>query len=119
MIALGVLLLALAVLVGVVVSLEATESVSINVLGWNLATDGVGAFWIGAGSMLVAVVALALIARGTRRGYQVRKENRQLRKEQRRMETQRAQDAPRPAYSEPAEPPTDEDPHRPPPPAGT
>ncbi|WP_262847761.1 LapA family protein [Mumia quercus] len=116
MIALGVLLLALAVLVGVVVSLEATESVSIDFLGWNLVTDGVGAFWIGAGSMLVAVVALALIARGTRRGYQVRKENRQLRKEHRRMEKQRAQDVPPAA---PAEPPANEDPHRPPPPAGT
>ncbi|MFD1824586.1 MULTISPECIES: LapA family protein [Mumia] len=139
MIALGVLLLALAVLVGVVVSVEATEAVSVEFLGWDVTTDGVGAFWIGAGSMLVAVVGLGLITRGLRRSYQVRKENRQLRKEHRRLEQQRAQES-RPAepsaLSEPTsktpreEPPyepddfageggADEGPHRPPPAAGT
>jgi uncharacterized integral membrane protein len=93
MIALGVLLLALAVLVGVVLSVEATESVSVDFLGWDVTTDGVGAFWIGAASMLVAVLGLALILRGVRRSYRVRKENRQLRKEHRRLEQQRAEGA--------------------------
>ncbi|TNC49736.1 LapA family protein [Mumia zhuanghuii] len=93
MIALGVLLIAMAVLVGVVVSVEATESVSVAFLGWDITTDGVGAFWIGAASMLVAVLGLALILRGFRRSYRVRKENRQLRKEHRRMEQQRAEGA--------------------------
>ncbi|MGH1561189.1 hypothetical protein [Mumia sp. DW29H23] len=103
MIALGVLLLALAVLVGVVVTVEATDPVTLDILGWDVATDGIGAFWAGAATMLVAVVGLALVARGVRRGYRVRKENRQLRKEHRRLEKEQAQARPQPLAGAPGD----------------
>ncbi|MBW9214865.1 hypothetical protein KV102_08415 [Mumia sp. zg.B53] len=107
MIAVGVLLLALAVLVGVVVTIEATDPVRMDVLGWDVATDGMGVFWAGAATMLVAVVGLALVVRGTRRGYRVRKENRQLRKEQRSREKEQAQGSPQGPAGVPGDRPDD------------
>ncbi|WP_370617346.1 hypothetical protein [Mumia sp. Pv 4-285] len=90
MIALGLLLVALAVLAGVVVSVEATDSVSMDVLGWSVTTDGIALFWAGAVAMLVAVVGLGLVVRGARRNYRLRKENRELRKEHKRYEKEQA-----------------------------
>ncbi|KAA1425137.1 DUF1049 domain-containing protein [Mumia zhuanghuii] len=90
MIALGLLLLAVAVLAGVVATVEATDSVSVDVLGWTISTDGIGVFWAGAVTALVAVLGAWLIARGIRRGNRIRRENRELRKEHKRYEKEQA-----------------------------
>ncbi|MBA2740304.1 MAG: hypothetical protein H0U47_11685 [Nocardioidaceae bacterium] len=78
---LAVIILILVAVVAVLVIRQGGELVSLDLPGFNVDTTAAGVFGIGVASAVLALLAIALLVAGARRGNRRRKEVKQLRRD--------------------------------------
>ncbi len=81
MVVLGVIVLIVVAVVAVVIVLQGGDPVSLDLPGFDVDTTAAGVFGIGAACAVLALLGLALMVGGARRGNRRRKEVKQLRRE--------------------------------------